>query len=524
MLILSAKRPNRLYSADGVLVLDKLIQEMASNWESLTEEENPEISNTDRTRFRGAWTEHRRILGYTLLAELPYSLRRALHDHEDLAGIDFDLLLVDEYQDLNSCDLNVIKLLSEKGGCVVIGTGDDDQSIYSWRKAAPEGIRRFLTDYSNAEDYPLSVSLRCGKRIINWANHVIQGDPDRPPNHAVLDPLPDSPEGEVALLHFPGNKTEAKGIAELVKGLMNEGVEPKDILILMRTDYNGLFSRPIREELERRDIPYSDPSYVLTLLEQPAHRRLLELMRLLVNRNDSIAWASLLHLTDSVGRVFFEYVYNKAKDAGVTFACELLREYDQDFADAPSSGGRAKTMMDSILHWLEENGLPDEEPEHGWGHWIINMCGHDGLVPEVSGELEDLLLNLDKLVEEQQSLERYLGQIEPLGKDLAQAQSEGVRIMRMGGSKGLTVRATIIAGVEDGLVPRPHSNLSEEHRILYVAMTRAKEYLFCTWATRRRGPTARAGHISLDRRCHSEFLNDGPIQSEDGQRFLEGRF
>jgi len=91
----------------------------------------------------------------------------------------------------------------------------------------------------------------------------------------------------------------------------------------------------------------------------------------------------------------------------------------------------------------------------------------------------------------------------------------------MGGSKGLTVRATIIGGVEDGLVPHPYSDLSEERRILYVAMTRTKEYLICTWASQRRGPTARAGHSSMNRRLHSHFLNDGPVKSQDGQNFLK---
>ena len=70
----------------GVRLLDKLVQEMASNWESLTDEPYLDISDADRTRFRGAWNEHRRVLGYTLLQELPYSLRRALHDHDDLVA------------------------------------------------------------------------------------------------------------------------------------------------------------------------------------------------------------------------------------------------------------------------------------------------------------------------------------------------------------------------------------------------------------------------------------------------------
>jgi ATP-dependent exoDNAse (exonuclease V) beta subunit len=73
-----------------------------------------------------------------------------------------------------------------------------------------------------------------------------------------------------------------------------------------------------------------------------------------------------------------------------------------------------------------------------------------------------------------------------------QFESPGVRIMTMIGSKGLTVRATIIAGLEDGIVPRPDADLAEERRLLYVAMTRAKEFLLCTWAGQRRGPTERA--------------------------------
>jgi len=81
----------------GVCLLDKLVQEMASNWESLGNRKDPEIGEGDRTRFRGAWDEHRRVLAYTLLQELPYALCRALRDHDDLDGIDFDLLLVDEY-------------------------------------------------------------------------------------------------------------------------------------------------------------------------------------------------------------------------------------------------------------------------------------------------------------------------------------------------------------------------------------------------------------------------------------------
>ena len=92
------------------------------------------------------------------------------------------------------------------------------------------------------------------------------------------------------------------------------------------------------------------------------------------------------------------------------------------------------------------------------------------------------------------------------------------------GSKGLTVRATIIVGVDDGIVPRPDEDLGEERRLLYVAMTRAKEFLFATWAGRRRGPTARAGRARVRQlRQHTHFFQGGPVHSHDGVAYLHER-
>ena len=136
----------------------------------------------------------------------------------------------------------------------------------------------------------------------------------------------------------------------------------------------------------------------------------------------------------------------------------------------------------------------------------------------------ELLRALDDLVEAGQGLGRFLSQITPLGKDRAIAESPGVRIMTMIGSKGLTVRATIIAGLEDGIVPRPDADLAEERRLLYVAMTRAKEFLFGTWAGQRRGPTARPGRVRVrTRRQQSHFFIGGPVHSQDGAMYLPHR-
>jgi len=503
-----------------VTKLNDLIREMAANWESLCPEENPRVDAEHRARFHGAWAEHRHVYGYTLFAELPYALQRALQNHPDLEGVDFDLLIVDEYQDLNACDLAVLHEIADRG-CSIIGAGDDDQSIYSFRRAAPQGIRRFPEDYRGCADYALSITQRCGSRIIEWATYVIEGDPGRARGRPRLMAANGSPPGEVALLAFPGAASEAIGVAALVERLINNnGVPAEEILILLRGDHNGTFSNPVKGALDDRGIPYSDPDFVDRLLAEADNRRMLATFRLLENPRDSLAWASLLLLAPGIGGTFSDHIYQRARAARVQFGEALFEANAQGFPGGPRSSARAAELLRSVTAWLDAHNVPEETPDSGWGGWMVETARGD-TVPAPSAPLAELLTALDDLVEPEQGFGRFLSQITPLGKDRAYAESPGVRIMTMTSAKGLTVRATIMVGVEDGIVPRPDGDLQEERRILYVAMTRAKEYLFGTWARRRTGPTARAGAARVgDFRLPSHFFDGGPVQSQDGPIYL----
>jgi len=505
--------------------LELLVREMAANWESLRPEENPRLDQQERARFVGTWNEHRQVYGYTLLAELPYALRNALQNHPNLEGVDYDLLVVDEYQDLNACDLEVLQRIAERG-CSIIGAGDDDQSIYSFRRAAPEGIRRFPNDYPGCGDYPLSITQRCGSRIIEWATHVIEGDPDRLNNRRRLASAAGAPPGDVGLLAFAEETAEVAGILDIVQRLVQrEGVPPSEILIVVRTDYRGVFSNPIKEGLARLGIPCSDPDAVERMLAEASNRRMLEVFRLLVNRNDSLAWASILHLTPGIGDSFFDYIYDRARGARIQFGQALMDAYANNFADGPAQSSRkARNVIQSVLEWLALNEAPREMPEGGWGGWFIQIAGGD-IVPAPSDEFKTLLHSIDELIERDQGLGRYLGQITTLGKDITLAESEGVRIMTMMGAKGLTVRATIIPALEEGIIPRPDTDLGEDRRLLYVAMTRSREFLYGTWARVRRGRTAHVGapRISLARKPTS-FFDAGPVRSEDGRAYIARRW
>jgi DNA helicase-2/ATP-dependent DNA helicase PcrA len=271
-------------------------------------------------------------------------------------------------------------------------------------------------------------------------------------------------------------------------------------------------------------VPSYDPAEIDELLEEPINRRMLEIFRLLGDPDDAIAWASLLKLTPGVGDGFADYVYARAREARTSFGDALLEAFDNDFPAANrATARRVKALMEAVQGWLHEHHLP-EEAEHGWGHWIIETAGGD-IVPAPTEAFATLLQKLDAIAEERQELSRYIGQIGPLGHDLMQTECDGVRIMTMTASKGLTVEATIIAATEDGVIPRPDQNLSEERRLMYVAMTRAKKHLYCTWAQRRHGPTARAGEGRVRAfRQISSFLAGGPVRSQDGPPFIQQRF
>lgn len=453
--------------------------------------------------------------------------RQALESYDDLEGLDYDFLVVDEYQDLNACDLRVLALLAGRG-VAIFAVGDDEQSIYGWRKAAPEGIRRFPDDYANAEDYALSVSHRCGSEIIRWARFVIEADPGRSPDRRRLVPVDNAEPGVVALLSFPSQVTEARGVADLVQNLIErEGLAPPEVLVMSRSDFNGQFSRPIKAELDNRGIDVDDPSWVDEVVRDPSNRAVLLLARLMINRSDSLGWTGLTVLEPNIGPTFRRTIYDRAAASDSTFADALLAAHADDFDSMPGAAPRrAKDLIDRTLAWLDAHPVPErDEADQPWGEWLVEALSDPDAPGSVSEALIELLSIVDDLVEPNVDLARFLAQLQPLAKDHASAQASGVRFLTMGLSKGLTFEASIIIGVEEGIIPDPRSDEEEERRLLYVGLTRAKRFSYATWATRRTGPTARAGSPRVQsRRLASRLLRDGPVDTQNGRAYIRDRW
>lgn len=493
-------------------VVKKLEEEMAAGWQSL----DPEVPLFVETNpalgaaYVGLWREHRRIFGYSLLAELPFAAGRILEDH-GTTSVELDLLLVDEFQDLNEADIKMIRLIHE-GGVAVIALGDDDQSIYGYRLAAPEGIRRFLTDFDTDHDYPLSESRRCGRRILDAAQTLIDAQPGRLAKSPLVA-APGAPEGAYAYLRFRNEREELAGVAQIIASRIRVGVDPSQILVLTRSVADRWASR-LRPFLEELGISAAWTGWVEIALGEDEIRRWLALAHLKLHGEDSLAWWTLLHVTEGIGGKIIDYVYDNAA-GDETFGQALVRLKEEKLPDRPRGWRRVETTMDEATAAINAMDLDGEDlDDRGWGGWLLDRMNPD----RVSVDARRLLEMVGSAVAIDDGLEGLLGQLETMGKDLAASEGLGVRVMTMTGSKGLTVNTTIVMGVEQGIVPRDNADEAEERRLLYVAMTRATDMCVLTYAQRRFGPSARIGTANVaGTRNRSPLLDSLPGGVGDAQ-------
>ena len=495
----------------------KLENEMAARWESLDPDLvvladiDPELRNA----YVGLWGLHRSRFGYLLLAELPSRAGDLIEDF-GIRPENLEFLVVDEYQDLNKADIRLVSLLAV-GGVHILAIGDDDQSIYGFRGAAPQGLRQFHDDFPNASDYSLSVSMRCGQRIIDAAMSLIETAPDRP-RRPRLTGVDDAPEGEFVYLRFGGHVAEARGVADIIAARIAGGVDAGEIAVLVRSRVST-WADLLTPHLEERGITAVNVDWVERALAEPGLRRALAVARLVQDRHDSLSWWTLLKLTPGISDAFIRYVANTAAE-GENFGETLLRLHP-GYAGAPTrqSSTRAQRLVMEQLAAVEHVDLDRVAlGNYGWGGWLRLRVEAGAL----SEDARKLLQDVGQHVPASEGLGFFLGQLEPIGKDLA-THAADVRILSISASKGITVNTVLVMGVEAGIIPHPRGRLDEERRLLYVGMTRATRMTVLTAAARRTGPTARHGIANINRpRGRCPLLVGLPIgQWTDGSDYVE---
>ena len=508
-----------------------LLNELSADWQSLKEDWENRFPDP---AFLGAWREHRKIYGYTLRSELVYQLKKALEQRGDFKlESPIEHLLVDEYQDLNRCDLDVVQQITSRGVELFIA-GDDDQSIYGFRKADPEGIRRFPRDYSDATELELEICKRCDRSILNLGLFVARQDHRR--IEKVIRPEPDKKEGEVALLRFDNQDAEAKGIADLCTHLVaRHKLKPNDILILLRADHNSGFSRPIREKLEGASIPVTATTDTTSPLDKGNGRAFLAFLRLAARSEDSLAWRTLLQVwCNGVGAGAIGTVYELARSRGENFAKTMIAAHTDNDILPTNHRSRLVMAINDVLSRQEELFPEDSRGKYETRDELMDVV-RPAAESIITGEEErdSILLKIERTAEAFKStsieeLVRAIGveneDIEQENEDIEQELEEGkVNILTMHRAKGLTAEAVIVAATEDQYIPgrAQGDEIDDERRLLYVSLTRAKHHLFITYCDRRTGQQIHTGRdMGNTSRSLSQFLADCPHTPQDGREFI----
>jgi DNA helicase-2/ATP-dependent DNA helicase PcrA len=509
------------------------LQRLSADWETLNAETASWEKEYPDPAFLGAWHEHRRVYGYTLRAELVYRLKRAVEQYPDfiIEGPP-QHLLVDEYQDLNRCDQAVVRALSQRGAQLFVA-GDDDQSIYGFRYAHPQGIRNFEEEYEGATTNPLTVCKRCDQAILDLATWVVSQDYQREPKK--LKPDDGCGDGEVRILRFAEQGEEGVGVASLCRTLVDDmGYSPHDILILLRQDRHAAYSHGIKEALQNSGLDASvvdeqDPFGVVDGIARPG-RSLLAAMRIAVSEADSLAWRTLLDVRkNGVGTRAITFVWDYALSNGTTFYEAL-----EGICENPSVAGRFGPPLVAEFNAIREmtSGL-EAQVEASWEP-LDPAAIASGVEPVATSlisnesELSDVMTYIKEAAEltEPEDLAGLLHALSLASSEIEQHITEGkVSILTMHKAKGLTAKAVIVVAAEDQLVPGradTADELGEERRLLYVSLTRAEHFLFITHCERRTGQQSFTGRDSGNEQRHlTQFLRDGPIPSESGTHFVE---
>jgi DNA helicase-2/ATP-dependent DNA helicase PcrA len=453
----------------GKKQVKKLRQAYEAAWARLQTEAPGYVVNGADAAFQGdliSWLRFHRAM---LIGEVIPQLYQYLKSNP-AAGerAEFSHILVDEYQDLNKAEQGVIELLS--GAAEVCIVGDDDQSIYSFKHAHPDGIREWLNNNAPADDLGLNDCRRCPTRVVEMANSLIGNNLIRPVPRPLVA-IPANGDGDVRIVQYQTLTQEVTGVADMIASMIADGVPPGDILVLAQ---RGAIGAPIYNSLLSRGLPVRS-YYAEAELDSQDAQRAFALLKLFANRDDRVALRWLVGVDGND--------WHAAGYARVRAYCEhsglspwdVLAQLSQSQLRLPYTQGIVAAFGEVVSRLNALEGLPDLSAI------VDDLFPADH--PNASAVRE---LALQALPEVDPGDRAAL--VTAISSSISQpdipSEIEDIRIMSLHKSKGLSSPVTIIAGCVEGLLPtRPDpavplveqaQQLEEQRRLFYVGITRVK--------------------------------------------------
>jgi len=444
----------------------------------------------------------------------------------------FKYLLVDEYQDTNQLQFGLIRLLTEKQQniCVV---GDPDQSIYRWRGADIKNILKFEEHFPSAKVIRLEENYRSTQNILDLASGLIKHNVERKEKALWTQ----NPAGEKIRYY---QALDAESEARFVAAKIDEHLRgDRDIqaAVLYRTNSQ---SRVFEEAMRRAGLSYNIVGG-FSFYERMEVRDIIAYLKLAMNPHDSIALQRIINTpTRGIGKMTLDEIETRAREFGISYWAAISDLIADERALSPRAAAALANFqkvvkglaakVQSVLN--PSNGDDDDATEHVVESSspvsdlvkaaILDTGYENALKSEASEEAEARLENLQELVnaavdyDEQgaEGLREFIDHSALVADTDDYKADVPVTLMTAHSAKGLEFPLVFIVGLEDGLFPHSRSlsdssDIEEERRLAYVAMTRAERFLYITHAVKRR---VYGEELASE---PSQFLNEMPLELID---------
>ncbi|MBD1566598.1 DNA helicase Rep [Vibrio sp. S12_S33] len=434
-------------------------------------------------------------------------------------------LLVDEYQDTNTSQYEMVKLLVGEPGRLTV-VGDDDQSIYSWRGAKPQNLVLLGQDYPNLKLIKLEQNYRSTCRILKAANILIANNP-----HVYEKTLfSEIPEGEkLKVLIAKNEEHEAERITgELIAHKFLNRTEYRDYAVLYRGNHQ---SRLIEKYLMQNRVPYK-LSGGTSFFARAEIKDIMAYLRVLVNPDDDNAFLRIVNTPKrEIGPVTLEKLGSYANMRGKSLyeasfeiglehhlsgrGLENLRRFTQwvvtisDQAERGNTVEAVRSLVRDIHYedWLYETSSSPKAAE-------MRMKNVSDLYSWIVADLEG-----DNYDQQEKSLKEVVQRLtlrDMMERSEGEDDSDAVQLMTLHASKGLEFPYVYLMGTEEGILPHQTSidedNVEEERRLMYVGITRAQKELTFTMCKERRQ------YGELIKPTQSRFLDELPFDDVEWEQ------
>ena len=404
-------------------------------------------------------------------------------------------LLVDEYQDTNSMQYQLVKMLTDRRRSLT-AVGDDDQSVYAWRGARPENLEQLARDFADLEVIKLEQNYRSCGRILKVANELISQNP-----HVFEKRLwSDLGYGDpIRVIQCNSAEDEAEQVVIQLQShkLQNQG-RYGDYAILYRGNFQA---RVFEGYLRQMNIPYV-VSGGISFFERSEIRDIIAYLRLLANPDDDAAFLRIINTPRrNIGPATLEKLgaYAIERKISMLSACSELGLQDRLSTKANSSLQKFSDWLlrlsdrsendaaDSIVHQLLE--------DIGYQNWLLEQSKDPESAERRWKNVTDLLDWFGKLQKQDDTnglteIISRLTLMDILQRDDDKQHSDAVQLMTLHAAKGLEFPHVYLVGFEEGLLPHQTSidedSIEEERRLAYVGITRAQRSLNLTMARTRK--------------------------------------